>query len=96
MSSLLSNVLSNILSNKLSNVLSNVFVVIKGGNIPKHSISGNTLHFYVEKIVFSSDEPEPSWLEPGLELNNFQLGSARLVTFSIQLGNFSIKARKLA
>ena len=43
-----------------------------------------------------SDESEPSWLEPGLELNNFQLGSARLVTFSIQLGNFSIKARKLA
>ena len=43
-----------------------------------------------------SDEPEPSWLEPGLELNNFQLGSARLVTFSIQLGNFPIKARKLA
>ena len=41
----------------------------------------------------TSDEPEPSWLEPGLELNNFQLGSARLVTFSFQLGNFSIKAR---
>ena len=44
----------------------------------------------------TSDEPEPSWLEPGLELNNFQLGSARLVTFSFQLGNFSIKARKWA
>ena len=43
-----------------------------------------------------SDEPEPSWLEPGLELNNFQLDSARLVTFTIQLGNFPIKARKLA
>ena len=43
----------------------------------------------------ASDEPEPSWLEPGLELNNFQLGSARLVTFSFQLGNFSIKARKI-
>ena len=26
----------------------------------------------------ASDEPEPSWLEPGLELNNFQLGSAQL------------------
>ena len=46
--------------------------------------------------LVSSDESEPSWLEPGLELNNFQLGSAQLVTFSIQLGNFSIKARKLA
>ena len=45
--------------------------------------------------VFNSDEPEPSWLEPGLKLNNFQLSSARLVTFSIQLGNFSIKARKI-
>ena len=44
----------------------------------------------------ASDEPEPSWLEPGLELNHFQLGSARLVTFSSQLGNFSIKARKSA
>ena len=44
----------------------------------------------------ASDEPEPSWLEPGLELNNFQLGSARLVAFSIQLGNFLIKARKSA
>ena len=28
-----------------------------------------------------SDEPEPSWLEPQLELKDFQLGSARLVTF---------------
>ena len=43
-----------------------------------------------------SDESEPSWLEPELELNNFQLDSARLVTFSIQLGIFPIKARKLA
>jgi hypothetical protein len=28
-----------------------------------------------------SDESEPSWLEPELELKDFQLGSARLVTF---------------
>ena len=46
---------------------------------------------YVSRVT-SSDESEPSWLE----LNNFQLGSAWLVTFSIQLGNFTIKARKLA
>ena len=26
-----------------------------------------------------------SWLEPELELKDFQLGSARLVTFSLQL-----------
>ena len=44
----------------------------------------------------TSDEPEQSWLEPGLELNNFQLGSAGLVAFPIQLGNFLIKARKSA
>ena len=43
--------------------------------------------------VGSSDELEPSWLEPGLELNLFQLGSARLVAFYFQLGYFSIKAR---
>ena len=48
------------------------------------------------RCINTSDESEPSWLEPGLELNNFQLGSARLVTFSIQLGNFPTKARKLA
>ena len=47
-------------------------------------------------MLISSDEPEPSWLEPGLELNNFQLGLARLVAFSIQLGNFLIKAQKSA
>ena len=29
----------------------------------------------------NSDESEPSWLEPELELKDFQLGSARLVTF---------------
>ena len=28
-----------------------------------------------------SDESDPSWLEPELELKDFQLGSARLVTF---------------
>ena len=31
--------------------------------------------------VTVSDESEPSWLEPELELKDFQLGSARLVTF---------------
>ena len=49
-----------------------------------------------KEAIGTSDEPEPSWLEPGLELNNFQLGSARPVTFSVQLGLFSIKARKSA
>jgi hypothetical protein len=31
----------------------------------------------LELWIASSDESDPSWLEPGLELNNFQLGSAR-------------------
>ena len=29
---------------------------------------------------------EPSWLEPKLELKDFKLGSARIVTFLLQLG----------
>ena len=33
------------------------------------------------KYLITSDESEPSWLEPELELKDFQLGSARLVTF---------------
>ena len=33
------------------------------------------------KRVPNSDEPEPSWFEPQLELKDFQLGLARLVTF---------------
>ena len=32
-------------------------------------------------VVHRSDESEPSWLKPELELKDFQLGSARLVTF---------------
>ena len=42
------------------------------------------------QMAITSDESEPSCLEPGLELNNFQLGLARLVNFSAQLENFSI------
>ena len=35
----------------------------------------------------TSDEPEPSWLEPYLELKDFQLGSARdLFHFSSKIG----------
>ena len=47
--------------------------------------------------ISGSDEPEPSWLEPQLELKYFQLGSARLVTILLQLGLifFSSKIRKL-
>ena len=33
------------------------------------------------QVKIASDESEPSWLEPELELKDFQLGSARLVTF---------------
>ena len=45
--------------------------------------------------LYISDVSEPSWLEPGLVTRAEQF-SAWLVTFSIQLGNFPIKARKLA
>jgi hypothetical protein len=34
----------------------------------------------VTYYLSTSNEPEPSWLEPKLELKDFQLGSARLVT----------------
>ena len=37
--------------------------------------------------VLISDESEPSWLEPELELKDFQLGSAQLVTFFPSAGN---------
>ena len=32
---------------------------------------------FLMRQVFGSDESEPSWLEPELELTDFQLGSAR-------------------
>ena len=35
-----------------------------------------------KKILKTSDESEPIWLEPELELKDFQLGMAWLVTFS--------------
>ena len=42
---------------------------------------------YVIGWANNSDESEPSWLEPELELKDFQLGSARLGSwpFSLQL-----------
>ena len=36
-------------------------------------------------MIFTSDESEPSWHEPQLELQDFQLGMAWLVTFLLQL-----------
>jgi hypothetical protein len=35
-------------------------------------------------MIATSDECEPSWPEPYLELKDFQLGSARLVIFPNQ------------
>ena len=35
----------------------------------------------MKRVVGSSDESKPSWLKPELELKDFQLGLARLVTF---------------
>ena len=44
-----------------------------------------------DRYIRISDGSEPSWLEPELELKDFQLGSARLVAFSSSARN-----RKLA
>ena len=43
--------------------------------------------------LLTSDESEPSWLEPQLDLKYFQLRSARLVIFFLQLVLF-FSARK--
>ena len=40
------------------------------------------MDYKIQKYGLSSDESELSWLEPELELKDFQLGSARLVVFS--------------
>ena len=48
-------------------------------------------------LLPSSDEPEPSWLKPELEQKNFQLSSARLVTFSLssEIKNVGSKISKI-
>ena len=48
-----------------------------------------------EEGIVSSDESEPSWLEPELELKDFQLGSARLVTFLSSARNRKLVENKL-
>ena len=40
-------------------------------------IEGKKTLFDLSEGVITSDEPEPSWLEPQLELKDFQLSSAR-------------------
>ena len=42
----------------------------------------------------SSDESEPSWLEPKLKLKDFQLGSAQLVTFSTSARNWKFAEKQ--
>ena len=44
----------------------------------------------------SSDEPEPSWLEPELELKLFQLGSARELFASARTHFFQLENQKIA
>ena len=57
--------------------------------------------FGLYALVHSSDESEPSWLEPELELKDFQLGSARPkmsrnfdFDFSLHLLNLSFQLLK--
>ena len=38
-------------------------------------------YFEKKKLAYTSDESKPSWHEPELELKDFQLGSAWLLTF---------------
>ena len=46
--------------------------MIKSGKLDSHDSLSTS-----DEYLFSSDESEPSWLEPELELKDFQLGSAR-------------------
>ena len=43
-----------------------------------------------------SDEPEPSWLEPQLELKDFQLGSGRDLFASARTYFFQLENQKIA
>ena len=56
-------------------------------------VINNSLNFWLQlwSRLDISDESEPSWLEPELELKDIQLGSARLVAFFSSARN-----RKLA
>ena len=49
--------------------------------ILSHPITSDFGDYLGPPYLSTSDESEPSWLEPELELKDFQLGSARLVTF---------------
>ena len=44
----------------------------------------------------SSDEPEPSWLQPELKLKYFQLGSARDHFASARTSFFQLENQKIA
>ena len=51
---------------------------------------------FLRHSIDNSDEPEPSWLEPWLELKVFQLGSARdLFDFSSELKIIQKRAEKI-
>ena len=43
----------------------------------------------------TSDESEPSWLKPQLELNNFLLGSSQLLTFFPSVRNPKLAENEL-
>ena len=51
----------------------------------KYPLDCKTVLTWILKYPTISDESEPSWLKPELELKIFQLGSAQLVAFLHQL-----------
>ena len=46
----------------------------------------DSVKIVVNTVVFTSDDSEPSWLEPELELKDFQLGLVGSWPFQPQLG----------
>ena len=62
--------------------LGHTFINFEGGKMQPCSLStfpiGDGQSLFVRMLRLTvSDESEPSWLEPELELKDFQLGSAR-------------------
>ena len=53
----------------------NIFSLTR--SILQWSAKDHFMHGWVCSILYTSDESEPEWLDPGLELKDFQFGLAR-------------------